>query len=269
MADRDGEHRMLFDLRGRRKRLVQVIYATLAVLMAGGLVLFGIGGEVSGGLLDGLGISNNTTGDTTLDDQAERIDQRLAKSPNDEQLLLAAVRTRISYGNTLVELDSQTGQQNITPEARDQYELAGDAWDRYLKVSAGQANSSVALLAANAFYTQAESAPTAETQEDDLRRAVQAQRIVAEQRPNLGTLSTLAIYEYFTLNFEAGDEAARAAEAEATSPAQRKQVKRQLAQVRKRAKRFQRQERQFAKAQAGQAKERLKNPLGGLSGDGF
>src|SRR4051794_6366208 len=44
---------MLFDLRGRgRRRAVQVIYLSLALLMGGGLVLFGIGGATSGGLLD-------------------------------------------------------------------------------------------------------------------------------------------------------------------------------------------------------------------------
>jgi hypothetical protein len=44
---------MLFDLRGSgRKRAVKVIYMTLAVLMGSGLVLFGIGGATSGGLLD-------------------------------------------------------------------------------------------------------------------------------------------------------------------------------------------------------------------------
>ena len=40
---------MLFDLRGRgRRRTVQVIYLTLALLLGGGLVLFGIGGDVQG-----------------------------------------------------------------------------------------------------------------------------------------------------------------------------------------------------------------------------
>jgi len=44
---------MLFDLRGRgRRRTIQAIYVTLAVLMGGGLVFFGIGGNTSGGLFD-------------------------------------------------------------------------------------------------------------------------------------------------------------------------------------------------------------------------
>ena len=49
---------MLFDLRGRgRRRTVQTIYLTLAILLGGGLVLFGIGGSVSGGLFDALGLT--------------------------------------------------------------------------------------------------------------------------------------------------------------------------------------------------------------------
>jgi len=35
MASNDGEHRMLFDIRGRRrKNVVRVVYAILALLMA-------------------------------------------------------------------------------------------------------------------------------------------------------------------------------------------------------------------------------------------
>src|ERR687894_671739 len=44
---------MLFDLRGRgRRRTVQAIYLSLAVLMGGGLVFFGIGSDQQGGLFD-------------------------------------------------------------------------------------------------------------------------------------------------------------------------------------------------------------------------
>src|SRR4051794_3039567 len=54
---------MLFDLRGRRRRLIQAIYLMLAVLIGGGLVLFGIGGNVGGGLVDAIsGNSGNSSG---------------------------------------------------------------------------------------------------------------------------------------------------------------------------------------------------------------
>jgi hypothetical protein len=48
---------MLFDLRGSgRRRTVKIVYVTLAFLMGGGLVLFGIGGggALSGGLVDAI-----------------------------------------------------------------------------------------------------------------------------------------------------------------------------------------------------------------------
>src|SRR3954465_1265706 len=58
---------MLFDLKGKRRRFVQATYLSLAVLMGGGLVLFGIGGGTNGGLLDtirGKG-SRSTSSDNT------------------------------------------------------------------------------------------------------------------------------------------------------------------------------------------------------------
>ncbi|MEJ7716265.1 MAG: twin-arginine translocase subunit TatC [Thermoleophilaceae bacterium] len=43
---------MLFDLQGKRRRVVQGTYLMLAVLMGGGLAIFGIGSDVQGGLAD-------------------------------------------------------------------------------------------------------------------------------------------------------------------------------------------------------------------------
>jgi hypothetical protein len=267
MADKGGgEHRMLFDVRGRRKRVIQVIYTGLALLMAGGLVLFGIGGSVSGGLLDGLGIGNGSAGDSTLGDQADRLDQKLQRRPNDEALLLAATRTRISYGNTLAEVDPTTGQPTVTSDARDQYEMAADTWARYLKVAEGEKSAGVALLVANALFTLAQSDTTPDAIDADVKAAARAQRIVAEQRPNVGTLSTLATFEYYSLDFTAGDRAAQQAEQAATSPSQRKLVKQQLAATRKQAKRYQKQVKAFEKANKGQQRQRLENPFGGLGG---
>ena len=71
---------MLFDLKGKRKRLVQVVYVMLAILFGGGLVLFGVGGNVSGGLIDafkGTG-SADTSAFTDRAEQPER--QRLFRA---------------------------------------------------------------------------------------------------------------------------------------------------------------------------------------------
>src|ERR687894_2871728 len=84
---------MLFDLRGRRRRAVQATYLTLAVLMGGGLVLFGIGGDVSGGLFDAF--SDRSGSGSASEDLQERIDnreERLAANPQSEATLKALLR---------------------------------------------------------------------------------------------------------------------------------------------------------------------------------
>ena len=64
---------MLFDLRGRRRRAVQVTYLILALLLGGGLVLFGIGGDVSFNVFDdiGGGANNNNAGNELVQKRVE------------------------------------------------------------------------------------------------------------------------------------------------------------------------------------------------------
>ncbi|MGH2804983.1 MAG: hypothetical protein ACRDL4_18375, partial [Thermoleophilaceae bacterium] len=76
---------MLFDLRGRRRRAVQATYLTLAVLMGGGLVFFGIGGDVSGGLFDAFSDrSGGGDANSALEDRIDRFEERLEANPRDE-----------------------------------------------------------------------------------------------------------------------------------------------------------------------------------------
>src|SRR5919107_3698586 len=71
---------MLFDLRGRgRRRTVQVIYLSLAILMGGGLVLFGIGSDQSGGLVDAF-TDDAQSGGSATESVDKRIDAQLAKT---------------------------------------------------------------------------------------------------------------------------------------------------------------------------------------------
>ena len=255
---------MVFDLRGRRKRVIQVVYAILALLMA--LSLLTVVGPFSIGDVFGGGGSDASE---TLDDQAQRIERRLARNPDDEDLLLALVRARYSAGNSLIQVDPATGQQTIPPEAADQYAEAGEAWARYLATKPAEPNPNTAQQAANAFFSLAQLSGSAAQAEANLRDAAAAQAIVAEARPSVGTLSTLAYYSYAALDFEQGDQAARQAEQAATTKAERNTVQSTLAGIRKRAKRFEAQQQQAA-AQGGQqaGEQQLENPLGGLSGGG-
>jgi len=259
----DDERRMLFDIRGRRKNVIRVIYAALALLMAGSLFI--AVGPFNIAEVIGTGESGNAA--EVLDEQADRIEGRLAKAPKDEGLLLSLTRTRIGAGNALTEEDTSTGTRVVTPEAAEEFEKAGESWDRYLAATK-EPNPTAAQLVATTFFSVAESAETLGDIEDAISAAVSAQRIAAEARPSIGSLSTLAIFEYYDLNFAAGDKAAKRAAEAAPSKAAAKRVEKQMATYRKRTKRWQKQVEQLKKAQQGQGKDALQNPLGELSPGG-
>src|SRR6188472_3007431 len=86
---------MLFDLQGKRKRFVQVIYAFLALLIGGGLVLFGIGGAGNGGLLDAFGIGD---GSVSYEKELDSANEVLASKPKDEQALLKLTKFEFLTG---------------------------------------------------------------------------------------------------------------------------------------------------------------------------
>src|SRR3954464_13126854 len=87
---------MLFDLRGRgRRRTIQAIYVTLAILMGGGLVFFGIGGNTSGGLFDAFkGGGGGSNVDARLTKQVERYQKQVQTSPTDARAWAALTRAR-------------------------------------------------------------------------------------------------------------------------------------------------------------------------------
>ena len=91
---------MLFDLRGRgRRRTVQVIYLSLAILMGGGLVLFGIGGGTNGGLFDAIGGSggSSTSADAVFQKRLDAYERQLKANPQDAAALIGL--TKLRFGN--------------------------------------------------------------------------------------------------------------------------------------------------------------------------
>jgi hypothetical protein len=254
---------MLFDMRGRRKNVIRVVYAILALLMAGSLFL--TVGPFNLGELVGTG-GGKTAGDV-LEERAERIEHRLAKTPNDANLLLALTRSRLAAANDAIEEDPTTGQRTVTPEAKENFEAGTEAWQRYLKLAGDEPSPNAAQLVGSAYVSLAETGSrTVGEAEENVKNAAAAQRIVAEARPSLGSLSTLAIYEYFATDFEAGDRAAEEAAAKAGGTSEAKNVEKQLAAYRKRGKQWQKQLNKYKKQAAKTGKEKLQNPLGGLSG---
>jgi hypothetical protein len=254
-----GERRLLFDTRGKRKHVIRVVYAILALLM--GASLFLVVGPVNIGSL--LGNSGTTTSAAkALDEQAERIERRLAKDPTNEQMLLALTRARINAANSQLETNSETGASVVTPEAHADFEAGSAAWNRYLKQTDAP-SPTAAQLVAGTFFRLAEAGSTSLSEiQSNVGQAATAQKVAAEQRPSLGSLSTLAIYEYFSGDIAAGEKAMKQAMAKASSKSEAKSVEEQLVAYRKRAQKFQQSLRRAEKQAKKLGKERLQNPLG-------
>jgi hypothetical protein len=265
MAGGDGERRMVFDIRGKRKHVVKFVYAILAILM--GSSLFLVVGPVNIGSLFG---NNNSTSSaaSVLEEQAVHIERKLKKSPEDEALLAALTRTRLNAGNASIVENPTTHTKEVPQEALVQFAKGGEAWEKYLKASGEKPKPLIAQLVATAFFTSAEFAPFGSETERNLEAAAHAQQFAAKAAPTLNSISTLAFDRYFALDFAGGDKSAKQAEALAGSKAEGKSIEKQLNEIRKRAKAYQKQQEEFAKAQKGSGKQALENPLGGLSGGG-
>lgn len=256
-----GERRMLFDIRGRRKHVVRVVYAILALLM--GASLFLVVGPFSLGNLIGNG--STTSAAKVLQEQAERTEEKLRREPESETLLLALTRQRVSAANSLTEVNSETGATELTPEGRQELERGVEAWGSYLQ-QASEPKANTALLVSQGYFSLAESSTTLEEAVENVEGAAKTQRVAAEAQPTINSLTTLAIYEYYAGNFAAGDKAVKEAEAKAPSKAEAKEIGKQMAEFRKRGKAFEAQKKTAEKEEAKFGKERLQNPLGGLSG---
>ncbi len=261
MAD-DGERRMLFDIRGRRKHVIRVVYAILALLM--GASLFLVVGPVSIGELVG---NSSSTSDSVeiFDEQAERIEQRLRVNPEDEDILISLTRARINAGRGASEQDPTTGETLLTPKAREEFEQATVAWNRYLKV-AEEVNPSVAVLVSSTAFSLAQNSTSYAEAFEHLSEAAKAQQLSADGRPSVGAYATVAAYAYLAGDRKLAALGGKKALALARNEAERKRIEKQLAAYRKQGEQIKKRAKAAAKAETGQGKEALENPLGGLGG---
>jgi hypothetical protein len=194
---------MLFDLRGSgRRTTVKAVYLTLAVLMGGGLVLFGIGGDVSGGLVDALTENQGSTAvsDDRFRDRAVQAERAAAADPQDAAAWAAAARARYQYASAGDFFDQNTGQ--FTEEGKAQLRAAAAAWERHLAVAKNKPDDSVATVMVQAYSQAGLNQPA---------KAVAAQEIITEERPKDSTFATLAVLAYQAGQTRKGDLATKEA----------------------------------------------------------
>jgi tetratricopeptide (TPR) repeat protein len=238
---------MLFDLKGRRKRLVQITYVVLAVLFGGSLVLFGTGSSVSGGLIDAITGNSGGSDTSVFKDQVNRARKQTLRTPRSESAWLDLVRAEFNLAASPEGSDPQTGQ--LTDSGKQGVIETAAAWERYLKLKPKKPDPSTAQFAALAYGA---------LQEFDA--AVKTQAISARAKPNPNAYFQLADFAYRAGDVKTGDRAGRKA-LRLTPSDQRNSVKDLLKQSKK-------QGAQIAKAVA-QAKKQAKKQNKGQRGSGF
>jgi hypothetical protein len=212
---------MLFDLRGHRRRAVQATYLVLAILMGGGLVLFGIGSSAPQGLVDA--ITGNSNGGANVNEQLQkRIDtqkERLQASPQNATILADLVR--LNYQAAVSQQPS--GSSAFPDDAKDELAAAAAYWDRYVEARNGDPSPDLSRLAFSIFGQTGLNQP---------KKALVAVRAIADQQNDFQ--SYLLLVQTATAAGDTRTAKLAAQKAVDLAPeAQKKQVKKAAEQMQK------------------------------------
>ena len=193
-----------------------MVYITLAFLMGGGLVLFGIGGDVSGGLVDAI-TERGGGGDDGSDrfrKQETAALKRTKANPQDAAAWAALARARFQLAGIGENFDPE--KATFTKTGRAKLGGAEEAWDRYLALDPPKPDDRVASLMVQAFGAL-----------NKPDKAAQAQEVITDARPTASTFTQLAIFAYQAGQTRKGDLAKDKA-LELTDPDMREALKGQL-----------------------------------------
>jgi hypothetical protein len=259
------EHRMVFDIRGRRGVAIKVVYAILALLMVASLFL--VTGAINLNTLFG-GNSGGESATTALEKQATGIEAKLRKSPEDEDLLASLTRTRISVATAMI--NGGISSQGEVEEVKQQLAEGSEAWSKYLKVAA-EPSAGLATQVAPKIFQLAEISSSTEEAIGNVKAATEAQEIVADKLPSLNSYSTLAFYQMFDQDYKAAEATKAKALEKVHGKFEKESFENKYKEVEKSAKEVGKQLKIEKAQQGGESsagKESLENPLGtgGLGG---
>jgi hypothetical protein len=185
---------MLFDLKGKRRRAVQGTYLMLAILMGAGLVLFGIGSSVNGGLSDlfsGGGGSN--TADKTIQKKIDTAQKQLAVNPKNTAALAEVIRGH--YQLATANADPNTGQ--FSKDARVDLLAAASTWQRYLATKPEKPDTDLARVMVQAYTGLAQGTTEQSEASTQWAGAAGATELIASAQPN--PTNYIALVQYATL----------------------------------------------------------------------
>ncbi len=130
--------------------MIQVIYLSLAILMGGGLVLFGIGGNTSGGLVDAIqGNSGGSDPNNAFDQRVQSLEKRIKANPQDAQALAQLASLRFQVATTGENYD--TASQAYTTKGKAELRRSTAAWQRYLALDPEKPDATVANQMVQAY----------------------------------------------------------------------------------------------------------------------
>ncbi len=158
---------MLFDLRGRgRRRTVQAVYLGLALLLGGGLVLFGVGaGNGNGGILNAFTGNGSGGSQKQVVSQAEKTALRQTQlNPSDSTGWAGLVQARWTSAGQGSDYNAASG--TFTAAGRRELTAATQAWQRYLPL-AHPVDPAIAILAARAYAALGDYAGSARAWEQE------------------------------------------------------------------------------------------------------
>jgi hypothetical protein len=175
---------MIFDLKGKRRHVVQGVYLMLAILMGGGLVLFGIGGgSLNGGLLNAFtGGGGSSSGDKQIQQRIDNAQKQLAANPQNQAALQEIIRD--NYQLATLSADQTTGL--FSADGKNNLKDASTAWQRYLATNPAKPNVTLASLMTQAYQGLG-----------DYGNAEKAALIVAGAQPS--SAAYLRVVQYGTL----------------------------------------------------------------------
>src|SRR3954471_10390276 len=181
---------MLFDLKGKRRRTVQVVYLTLAILMGAGLVLFGIGSSVNGGLGDLFsGGNGQNQADKTIQKKIDAAEKTLQTQPGNTAAMAQVVRGH--YQLATAKADAQTSE--FTADAKPELLKTVVAWKRYEK-AVEKPDTSLGRLVIQAYDGLGRLTPDKQDAQPYWAGASEAAELVAETKPTAQNYVVLVQY---------------------------------------------------------------------------
>ena len=190
----------------------------LAVLMGGGLVLFGIGGDVQGGIFDAFtgegGSSGN--GNSIVEKRVESNEKKLKATPKSEALRKSLTR---DYYQLATASSNQQGQ--FDDDGKANLRKAAANWQAYLALEPDKPDTSLARLALQMYD------PTALNRKT---QAMAAAQLIAREENDAQAYLNLVQYAALANDTRTADLAGQKA-IDLAPAAQRKQVQAQVKQL--------------------------------------